>query len=65
MASTKDTKEAAMPTRCHWQPLLSERRAFCFLWHAANTKWRSGFDGNELAGAAAASNTPKREKWFW
>lgn len=25
------------------------RRAFCWPWHLPNTKWRSGFDDNELA----------------
>lgn len=45
----KTQKRVWCQPRCQWQPLLSVCCAFCFRWHLSNTKWRSGFDDNELA----------------
>lgn len=45
----KTQKRVWCQRRCQWQPLLSVCGAFCFPWHLSNTKWRSGFDDNEIA----------------
>lgn len=56
----KTQKRVWCQPRCQWQPLLSVCSAFCFPWHLSNTKWRSGFDGNELA--IAKFYPPKNSK---